>query len=98
MAVALQRPENFAGMHFFNPVPVMPLVEVIRGDKTSEATVATVAGSAIAMGKTPIIVKDCPGFLVNRILTPYIVGFLQLVRDGADFEKVDRVMEAFGWP
>jgi 3-hydroxyacyl-CoA dehydrogenase / enoyl-CoA hydratase / 3-hydroxybutyryl-CoA epimerase / enoyl-CoA isomerase len=98
MASGLRRPENFAGMHFFNPVPVMPLVEVIRGDKTSEATVAAVAGYAIAMGKTPIIVKDCPGFLVNRILTPYIVGFLQLLRDGADFEEVDRVMEAFGWP
>jgi 3-hydroxyacyl-CoA dehydrogenase/enoyl-CoA hydratase/3-hydroxybutyryl-CoA epimerase/enoyl-CoA isomerase len=50
------------------------------------------------MGKTPIVVKDCPGFLVNRIITPYVSGFLQLVADGADFAEVDRVMEAFGWP
>ncbi|HEY3653372.1 MAG TPA: fatty acid oxidation complex subunit alpha FadB [Steroidobacteraceae bacterium] len=98
MATALRRPENFAGMHFFNPVPVMPLVEVIRGTKTSETAAATVAGYASAMGKMPIIVKDCPGFLVNRILTAYVVGFLRLIRDGADFEPVDRAMEEFGWP
>jgi 3-hydroxyacyl-CoA dehydrogenase / enoyl-CoA hydratase / 3-hydroxybutyryl-CoA epimerase / enoyl-CoA isomerase len=96
--VALQRPENFAGMHFFNPVPVMPLVEVIRGAKTSEIAAATIAGFATAMGKTPVVVKDCPGFLVNRIFTPYVIAFLQLIRDGADFEKVDTVMENFGWP
>lgn len=98
IAQALKRPENFVGMHFFNPVPVMPLVEVIRGSRTSEAAVSTAVGYAVAMGKTPIVVKDCPGFLVNRILTAYMRGFLQLVSDGADFQQVDRVMEAFGWP
>jgi len=50
------------------------------------------------MGKTPIVVKDCPGFLVNRVLTAYMRGFLRLVADGADFERVDQVMETFGWP
>lgn len=94
----LARPENFVGMHFFNPVPVMQLVEVIQGSKTSDAAVSTAVGYAVAMGKTPIVVKDCPGFLVNRILTAYMRGFLQLINDGADFEQVDRVMEAFGWP
>ena len=59
---------------------------------------ATAVTQVLAMGKTPIVVKDCPGFLVNRIVTPYVNGFLQLVADGADFEDVDRVMEAFGWP
>ena len=98
IAVPLKRPENFVGMHFFNPVPVMPLVEVIQGSKTSDQAVSTAVGYAVAMGKTPIVVKDCPGFLVNRILTAYIRGFLQLVADGADFEQVDKVMEAFGWP
>ena len=98
IAQPLARPENFVGMHFFNPVPVMQLVEVIRGTKTSDAAVSTAVGYAVAMGKTPIVVKDCPGFLVNRILTAYVNGFLQLVADGADFEKVDRAMEAFGWP
>lgn len=95
---AMERPQQFVGMHFFNPVPVMPLVEVIRGPKTSEQSAAAVASYASAMGKTPIVVRDCPGFLVNRILTAYILGFLRLVRDGADFTQIDRVMEAFGWP
>jgi 3-hydroxyacyl-CoA dehydrogenase/enoyl-CoA hydratase/3-hydroxybutyryl-CoA epimerase/enoyl-CoA isomerase len=94
----LQRPHNFVGMHFFNPVPVMPLVEVIRGPQTSAEAVATTVAYASAMGKTPIVVKDCPGFLVNRILTAYILGFVGLIRDGADFEQVDAAMEAFGWP
>ena len=76
----------------------MPLVEVIRGEKTSAAATTMIAAYADAMGKTPIVVKDCPGFLVNRILTAYIVGFLMLIRDGADFRQVDKVMEDFGWP
>jgi 3-hydroxyacyl-CoA dehydrogenase/enoyl-CoA hydratase/3-hydroxybutyryl-CoA epimerase/enoyl-CoA isomerase len=98
LSTALRRPENFVGMHFFNPVPAMPLVEIIRGANTSETAAATMADYARTMGKTPIVAKDCPGFLVNRILTPYVIGFLQLIRDGADFEKVDQVMEDFGWP
>lgn len=98
LAAPLARPENFAGMHFFNPVPVMPLVEIIRGSRSSDAAVATAVAQAQAMGKTPIVVKDGPGFLVNRILSAYIRAFLQLVADGADFEEVDRVAETFGWP
>ncbi|MEA3102711.1 fatty acid oxidation complex subunit alpha FadB, partial [Caballeronia mineralivorans] len=98
IARPLQRPENVVGMHFFNPVPAMALVEVIQGSKTSDAAVSAAVGLAVAIGKTPIVVKDCPGVLVNRIVTPYINAFLQLVADGADFEQVDRVMEAFGWP
>lgn len=98
MATVLQRPRNFVGMHFFNPVPQMPLVEVIKGTATEAVAAATAAGYALAMGKTPIVVKDCPGFLVNRILVPYCLAFLGLVHDGADYRQVDRVMEAFGWP
>jgi 3-hydroxyacyl-CoA dehydrogenase/enoyl-CoA hydratase/3-hydroxybutyryl-CoA epimerase/enoyl-CoA isomerase len=98
LSAGLQRPENFVGMHFFNPVPLMPLVEVIRGPQTSAQAVATTVAYASAMGKTPIVVKDCPGFLVNRILTAYILGFTGLIRDGADFEQVDAAMEGFGWP
>lgn len=94
----LQRPQNLVGMHFFNPVPMMPLVEIVRGSHTSEAAVAAAVGYAVKMKKTPIVVKDCPGFLVNRILTAYMRGFLQLVNDGADFQQVDAAMEAFGWP
>jgi 3-hydroxyacyl-CoA dehydrogenase/enoyl-CoA hydratase/3-hydroxybutyryl-CoA epimerase/enoyl-CoA isomerase len=98
MARGLAKPENFVGMHFFNPVPVMPLVEVIRGPATSATAAATVAAYASALGKTPIVVKECPGFLVNRILTPYMIGFLRAIHDGADYLAIDRVMEAFGWP
>lgn len=98
LATALQRPANFCGMHFFNPVPVMPLVEVIRGEQSSERAVATTVAYAQSLGKTPIVVNDCPGFLINRVLFPYFGAFCQLLRDGADFREIDRVMEEFGWP
>ncbi len=98
LAQNLKRPENFCGMHFFNPVHRMPLVEVIRGEKTGDAAVAATVAYARKMGKTPIVVNDCPGFLVNRVLFPYFGGFSLLVEQGADFERVDKVMETFGWP
>jgi 3-hydroxyacyl-CoA dehydrogenase / enoyl-CoA hydratase / 3-hydroxybutyryl-CoA epimerase / enoyl-CoA isomerase len=98
LAEALTRPENFCGMHFFNPVPRMPLVEVIRGKLSGDRAVATTVAYALAMGKTPIVVNDCPGFLINRILFPYFAGFIRLVNDGVDFRRIDQVMERFGWP
>ncbi|RJS93116.1 fatty acid oxidation complex subunit alpha FadB [Salinisphaera sp. Q1T1-3] len=98
LATGLSRPENFLGMHFFNPVHRMPLVEVIRGKASSDEAVATIVAFAHKLGKTPIVVNDCPGFLVNRILFPYFFGFQQLIADGADFAHIDKVMEKFGWP
>ena len=98
LALSLQRPEQFCGMHFFNPVYRMPLVEVIRGEKSSEAAIATTVAYAEAMGKTPIVVNDCAGFLVNRVLFPYFAGFDALVRDGIEIQRIDKVMENFGWP
>ena len=99
LAKSLKRPENFCGMHFFNPVHRMPLVEIIKGEKTSEETINRIVSYASKMGKTPIIVNDCPGFFVNRVLFPYFAGFSLLLRDGADFIAVDKVMEkVFGWP
>jgi len=98
LATALQRPESFCGMHFFNPVPRMPLVEVIRGERSSDEAVATTVAYAQALGKTPVVVNDCPGFLVNRVLFPYFAGFLRLVKDGVDYERIDKVMERWGWP
>jgi len=98
LAQALKRPENFCGMHFFNPVHMMPLVEVIRGEKSSEKAIATTVAYAKKMGKTPVVVNDCPGFLVNRILFPYFGGFARLINMGADFQRVDKIMEKFGWP
>lgn len=94
----MKHPERFVGMHFFNPVPVMPLVEIIQGSKTSDEAVSTAVTWALKMGKTPIVVQDCPGFLVNRILTAYTRAFLTLVEEGVDFEHIDKSMEAFGWP
>jgi 3-hydroxyacyl-CoA dehydrogenase / enoyl-CoA hydratase / 3-hydroxybutyryl-CoA epimerase / enoyl-CoA isomerase len=98
LASALKRPESFCGMHFFNPVPRMPLVEVIRGEKSGDAAIATTVAYAQALGKTPIVVKDCGGFLVNRVLFPYFAGFELLLRDGASYERIDEVMERWGWP
>ncbi len=98
LAKSLKRPENFVGMHFFNPVHRMPLVEIIRGERTSDEAVATTVALAQKMGKTPIVVNDCAGFLVNRVLFPYFGAFDLLIKHGADFVKIDKVMEKFGWP
>lgn len=98
MASALQQPGRLVGMHFFNPVHAMPLVEIVQGTQTRPEGVSAAVAYAVALGKTPIVVKDGPGFLVNRVLTAYMRGFLALVRDGADFVRVDQAMEAWGWP
>ena len=98
LSEALERPENFCGMHFFNPVHAMPLVEVIRGEKTSDTAIARTVAYANKLGKKAVVVRDCPGFLVNRVLFPYFDGFSKLLRDGADFQAVDKVMERWGWP
>ena len=98
LATATKHPERVCGMHFFNPVPLMPLVEVIRGEKSSDETIATTVAYALAIGKKPIVVNDCPGFMVNRVLFPYLNAFEKLVNDGADFLHIDKVMEGFGWP
>jgi 3-hydroxyacyl-CoA dehydrogenase/enoyl-CoA hydratase/3-hydroxybutyryl-CoA epimerase/enoyl-CoA isomerase len=98
LATALKRPESFCGMHFFNPVPRMPLVEVIRGEKSSPEAIATAVAYAQALGKTPIVVGDCGGFLVNRVLFPYFAGFQGLLADGVDYERIDKIMERWGWP
>ncbi len=98
LAKVLKRPENFCGMHFFNPVHAMPLVEVIRGEKTSDEAIAKAVAYGVAMGKKVVVVNDCPGFLVNRVLFPYFAAFTQLVKHGADFQVIDKVMEKWGWP
>jgi len=98
MAHALKNPERFAGMHFFNPVNRMPLIEVIRGEKTSDETIAGVVKLSKKLGKTPIVVKDVAGFLVNRILLPCMNEASYLLQEGADLKQVDSVMEKFGMP
>jgi 3-hydroxyacyl-CoA dehydrogenase/enoyl-CoA hydratase/3-hydroxybutyryl-CoA epimerase/3-hydroxyacyl-CoA dehydrogenase/enoyl-CoA hydratase/3-hydroxybutyryl-CoA epimerase/enoyl-CoA isomerase len=98
MSRAVKRPESFAGMHFFNPVDRMQLVEVIRGEKTSDETAATLVALARKVGKSPIVVRDCPGFLVNRILFPYINESVALIEEGAELRAVDRAATDFGMP
>ena len=98
MATAYKKPENFIGMHFFNPVHRMPLVEIIRGKKTSDQAVAAIYAFSKKLGKTPIVVNDGPGFLVNRLLMPYLneAGFL--LEEGVRIETMDKVMTDFGMP
>ncbi len=98
MAAGLQRPDRFAGLHFFNPVRKMPLVEVIRGKATSDETVATLVAYAKRIGKSPIVVGDGPGFLVNRLLLPYMAEAAQLLVEGVSPKDIDRAATAFGMP
>ncbi len=98
LAAGLERPQRFVGMHFFNPVHRMPLVEVVRGAKTSAVALATAVTLARRLGRTPIVVNDGPGFVVNRVLTPYLREAFHLVEDGYRVADVDAAMRAFGMP
>ncbi len=98
MQEGLRHPERLAGLHFFNPVHKMPLVEVIPGPATREECLGRVIAWAMSLGKTPVRVKDSPAFLVNRILMPYLNEAVQLVSEGVTIEMVDRTMHRFGMP
>ena len=89
---------NFGGMHFFNPVSKMPLVEVVSGSSTSEETVAILCKTSLAIGKVPLICNDCSGFVVNRMLMPYLIEFDKMVSEGHDYSHIDTVMKNHGWP
>lgn len=98
IAAGLQHPERLAGMHFFNPAPLMKLVEVIRSEETTDEITELVAAIAKRMGKTPVICKDAPGFIVNRVARHYYLEAMRMVEKGiADIENVDAVMEASGF-
>ncbi len=98
IAAALPNPERVVGMHFFNPVRKMPLVEIVRGSQTSDEVVTKTAALALRMGKTPVVVKDVAGFLVNRLLGPYLDEAIRLYTSGVDPERLDRLAEEFGMP
>jgi 3-hydroxyacyl-CoA dehydrogenase / enoyl-CoA hydratase / 3-hydroxybutyryl-CoA epimerase len=98
IAASLQHPERVVGIHFFNPVHRMQLVEIVRGTKTNAATLNTAIRLAKQIGKLPVLVKDSPGFLVNRILLPYMVEAVRLFAEGYRIENIDRVMLDFGMP
>jgi 3-hydroxyacyl-CoA dehydrogenase/enoyl-CoA hydratase/3-hydroxybutyryl-CoA epimerase/3-hydroxyacyl-CoA dehydrogenase/enoyl-CoA hydratase/3-hydroxybutyryl-CoA epimerase/enoyl-CoA isomerase len=98
LAGGLRRPERFCGIHFFNPVRRMKLVEVIRGARTSDETIATAVAFAKQIGKMPIVVNDGPGFLVNRLLFPYMQEALELLREGVEIKQIERAAKSFGMP
>ncbi|MEN1679273.1 MAG: 3-hydroxyacyl-CoA dehydrogenase NAD-binding domain-containing protein, partial [Planctomycetota bacterium] len=98
LAEGLARPDRFCGLHFFNPVRKMPLVEVIRGSQTSDETIARATAFARQIGKTPVVVADGPGFLVNRLLMPYLGEATRLVEEGVPIRDIEKAAKRFGMP
>lgn len=98
IAAATEHPGRVAGMHFFNPAPVLPLVEVVRAAQTSQATIQTLVDVTTALGKTPVVTGDTPGFIVNRVARPFYGEALRLLGEGvADVDVIDRIVEGGGF-
>lgn len=98
IAKETSKPERVAGLHFFNPAPIMKLVEVVKGEQTSDETISHLTALTKAFGKTPVACKDSPGFIVNRVARPYYIESLRLIEEGiADFETIDRLLESKGF-
>jgi len=94
MAAATSRPERFAGLHFFNPAPVMPLVEIVRAITTSDATIETLREFVARLGKTGVVCKDTPGFIVNRLMVPYLLSAIRALEQGvATAEEIDTAVK-----
>jgi 3-hydroxyacyl-CoA dehydrogenase / enoyl-CoA hydratase / 3-hydroxybutyryl-CoA epimerase len=98
MASSLKKPERFLGMHFFNPVNRMPLVEIIPGEKTDPSATQSIIDLTRKLGKTPLVVKNCPGFLVNRILLPYMNESVRILEEMGDLKRIDDIILKFGMP
>jgi 3-hydroxybutyryl-CoA dehydrogenase len=98
LAAAIPHPERFIGMHFFNPAPLMKLVEVVNTESTAAEVTDAVTAVAVRLEKTPVICRDAPGFIVNHVARPYYLEALKLVEEGVgDFETIDLLMEAAGF-
>ena len=98
MSKFYKNPSRFIGLHFFNPVYKMPLVEIIKGDQTSDETTARVFQFTKKLGKKPVIVKDSPGFLVNRLLMPWLTESLYLFEEGLSIRAIDQTFLKWGFP
>lgn len=98
MSKELKHPERFVGMHYFNPVNRMPLVEIVQGASTSQEAVATAVEFCKATGKTPMVVKDCPGFLVNRIFISGLNEIMWMLQEGIEIARLEKVSLDFGLP
>jgi 3-hydroxyacyl-CoA dehydrogenase/enoyl-CoA hydratase/3-hydroxybutyryl-CoA epimerase len=98
IAKPLKDPGRLVGLHFFNPVALLPLVEVVRGEGTREEEIGKACRFVTAINKLPLIVKSCPGFLVNRVLAPYMMEAVRLYQEGQPREKIDQAALKFGMP
>jgi enoyl-CoA hydratase/long-chain 3-hydroxyacyl-CoA dehydrogenase len=98
IAAGAKRPQNVIGMHYFSPVPMMPLLEIISHDGTAPEVAAAAMEVGSKQGKTPIFVKDVPGFFVNRCLSPFMSEITALVSDGADLQELDKALKTYGMP
>ncbi|RAP33384.1 fatty-acid oxidation protein subunit alpha [Candidatus Marinamargulisbacteria bacterium SCGC AG-410-N11] len=98
IAKDLKNPERFLGIHFFSPVNMMPLVEIIPGEKTNQESIERAVTLIKDLKKVPVVVKNCPGFLINRIFLPYINEALFCLQDGGDIELIDNMVVKFGMP
>jgi 3-hydroxybutyryl-CoA dehydrogenase len=91
-------PSRVAGLHFFNPAPLMKLVEVVKAEQTSDETIASLVNLTRKLGKVPVVCKDAPGFIVNRVARPYYIESLRIAEEGlVDFETIDRLLESRGF-
>jgi len=94
MAATTKRADRFAGLHFFNPAPIMPLVEIVRALTTSDATIATLREFVTSLGKTGVVCKDSPGFIVNRLMVPSLLGAIRALEQGvATVEEIDTAVK-----
>ena len=98
IAKSSKRPENIIGMHYFSPVQKMPLIEIIPHERTSNKVISTAMNVSSKQGKTPILVKDVPGFYVNRCLAPLLVELPEIIMSGVDLNSIEKAMKDFGMP
>jgi 3-hydroxybutyryl-CoA dehydrogenase len=98
IAATIPHPARVVGMHFFNPAPIMPLIEIVQANETSEVVIATICKLALQLSKTPVVCKDAPGFIVNRVARPYYLEALRMVEAGhTDITTVDSLLEFTGF-
>jgi 3-hydroxybutyryl-CoA dehydrogenase len=97
LAKEITGPQRVAGLHFFNPAPVMKLVEIVKGAQTSAEVIDELVALTRRLGKEPVVCKDAPGFIVNRVARPYYIESLRLAEEGYSFETIDRLLENAGF-
>jgi 3-hydroxybutyryl-CoA dehydrogenase len=97
LAATLTHPQKVAGLHFFNPAPLMKLVEVVKGEQSSDEVIESLVAFTKAVGKVPVVCADAPGFIVNRVARPYYIESLRMAEEGISFETIDKLLEGQGF-